>query len=141
MNIGSLKSNNLGGVGPEFGDPEELRYGPTIQVEGRDVDLVVVVASGAYEVAGDYATFQGSNEDFGAINVKDDTTAHLRFEFRDSETDELTGIDDFVFALVDIDQNKNEGRHGERLCVDDDMFSQRAGRAGKSFLDERRHRS
>ena len=125
MTVGNLIYNNLGGVGPAFGDPEELRYGPTIQTdEGRDVDLVVTVASGDYFVADDYATFQGANEDFGSINVRDASTAHLSFEFRDSETDELTEISNFIFTLVDIDQNKNEGRHGEKLCVNSDLFSQ-----------------
>mmetsp|Transcript_19852 Transcript_19852/g.62178 ORF Transcript_19852/g.62178 Transcript_19852/m.62178 type:complete len:237 (+) Transcript_19852:4749-5459(+) len=89
-------------------------------VDNDDVELVITVASGTYEVADDYASFQGMNGDFGVINVKDDTTVHLNFAFEDSNGDPVA-LNNFVFSMVDIDQHKAD-KHGESLCVASDAF-------------------
>ena len=119
----SLLANNLGGAGPDFGDAEELRIGPVATVNGRDVDVAITVASGDYAVASDYADYQGMLGNMGVVNVHDGTTAHLRFSFVDAITNAAVELEKFYLIFVDIDENKKENRHSERLCVDDGEYA------------------
>ena len=71
-----ILTNNLGGVGPNTGDSEVLRYAAVTEKDGRQVDLVVSVQDGSeYLVADNFAEYQGVWEMFGQINVRDDSTA------------------------------------------------------------------
>ena len=51
---------------------------------------------------------------FGQINVRDDSTAHLRFSFVDSETEEPVVLRRFYVTVFDIDQQRSENRHTQR---------------------------
>ncbi|KAH8073367.1 calcineurin-like phosphoesterase [Aureococcus anophagefferens] len=54
---GRVSGNNLGGIGPDGGDPV-LRYASVTEKDGRDVDLVVSVAEGYdYAAADNFATY------------------------------------------------------------------------------------
>ena len=120
-----ILSNNLGGLGPNFDDPEELRYAAVTQFDGRDVDLVVAIQEGKeahYSVADNYAQYQGTWEMFGQINVRDNSTAFLQFQFVDSVTGDAVVLNKFYVTIFDIDENRKDNRHKEALCVDADQF-------------------
>lgn len=113
-----LLANNLGGLGPNFDDPEELRYGQV----ARGIDLVVTADAATYAVADDYELYQGKWEMFGQINVHDDSTATLSFEFQDSNGGEAVELEEFYLTVFDLDEQKNDDRHEEELCVDAGQF-------------------
>ncbi|KAH8055962.1 calcineurin-like phosphoesterase [Aureococcus anophagefferens] len=113
-----LVANNLGGAGPAFGDEPVLRYADVWRGDGSPVDLVVSVQEGTdYAVADDYANYQGLWNQYGQINVRDNSTAHLVFSFVDSATERPVALERFYFTIFDIDQQRNENRHREMLCA------------------------
>ena len=114
----TLTANNLGGAGPNFDDEPVLRYADVTTKDGESVDLVVSVVDGTeYLVADNYDKYQGQWELFGQINVRDDSTASLRFSFVDS-ADEPVVLNKFYITVFDIDQQRKDNRHKERLCID-----------------------
>ncbi|KAH8066757.1 calcineurin-like phosphoesterase [Aureococcus anophagefferens] len=118
-----LVSNNLGGAGPVFSDPEVLRYAGVVErTDDSPVDLVVSAVDGAYRTADNYALYQGLWNQYGQINVRDNSTARLRFSFVDAATDLAVGLERFYVTIFDIDQQRKPNRHREMLCIDDDQY-------------------
>jgi len=106
----------LGGQGPKDGD-EEIRYGRVANYNGIDLDLVVTAQTtySAHDVTRNNAdTAPGMSGCFGAINVKNDTSVRLRFEFQNSNGGALDFGDDtsFVFGIYDID-HRGQGNSEE----------------------------
>ena len=129
--------NNLGGVGPNADDDPVLRYAHVTEKDERPVDLVVSVRDGhEYLTADNFAEYQGAWEMFGQINVRDDSTAHLTFSFVDSETSEPVVLERFYVTVFDIDQQRSENRHTERLCVDNDQYDEYVLRESASLVSE-----
>jgi hypothetical protein len=73
--------NNLGGVGPNAGEDEELRYSKIGVVDGEDIDLVVTTTGegGTYET--ESPERNGKSGKFGQLNMQVDTSAGFRFKF------------------------------------------------------------
>ena len=66
--------NNLGGVGPNAGEDEELRYSKIGVVDGEDIDLVVTTTGegGTYET--ESPERNGKSGKFGQLNMQVDTS-------------------------------------------------------------------
>jgi len=84
-----VKYSNLGGLGPDFGVPEAIRYTAVTQVavnnEARTVDLMVTT-SGRYVPCMAYRS--GMHGSFGTVNLANGEDVDLSFSFIDAETDE-----------------------------------------------------
>jgi len=56
--------------------------------------------------------------------VRDASIAHLEFSFVDAETSGPVSLEQFYFTVFDVDMQRSENRHKERLCVDDDQYDE-----------------
>jgi len=100
--------SNLGGNGPDFGKPDEVRYVKVAQENGVYVDLVMKVASGSQ-----YAhTFNQKSRGKGAgvevdclgwIPVKTNTETKFEFSFVVTGTSSVHALKKFNFAILDLD--------------------------------------
>jgi hypothetical protein len=80
--------------------------------------------------------YQGLWESFGQINVRDASTAHLEFSLVDAETGAPVELRKFYFTVFDVDQQRTEDRHREKLCVDTDQYDEYVLREGSSLVVE-----
>jgi hypothetical protein len=68
--------NNLGGKGPNYNQPEELRFTNIGVYNDEEFDLVVTVAEGSNYIATTPET-NGQNGRFGQINLEVGGNIHL----------------------------------------------------------------
>lgn len=98
--LSTLKRNNLGNQGPDVGQ-EGIRYGNVVQVNDRDVDLVVNALT-PYERF--HKSRNGLNGRVGKINLYHERDVDLRFSFVDAETDEPVTMGAFTLSVFDLDE-------------------------------------
>jgi len=114
----NLQFNNLGGKGPVFSDPEELRYASVFEAgwEKQAVDLVIKVADGSTYIPTNTA-FNGLNpptanhSQMAEVNIQCMTETTLNFTFVKSGTDTVFELSNTFFSIFDLDQNKHEVNH------------------------------
>lgn len=161
---GRAAVENLGGLGPDTGGPQELRYariGTVAGVSGfRSFDLVVTLMSPLEGFRSPPANrppvLSGCSGQFGMVAVHAGTHVDLIFTFRDSETDEPVFLPSFDFSFFDLDdvskQVQVDGFYsytlhepltnvvdlGDESCESPDSFSVpcRAFRACNASADE-----
>lgn len=100
--LSNVVSNNLGGVGPNTDDPEEIRYKDAINLNGRLVDVVLVALQ-------PYVTpkpERNGNKDglFGRFTIRTGTSTQMNFLFQDAATHEPVAIPDISLTFYDIDE-------------------------------------
>ena len=105
----NLASKNLGGTGPVFTDPEELRYAAVGRVNGADFDLVI---RNTTEYLGKKTRPSGCNGVFGLINVAKGSVVDMDFAFEDSLTQQPITVPEFFFSFFDLDEQKNSAKKG-----------------------------
>lgn len=98
--LSSMKYNNLGNTGPDTG-PEGIRYGNVIQMNDRDVDLIVNAVT-PYERF--HRSQNGLNGRVGKINLFHERDVDLRFSFVDAETDAPVTMGAFTLSVFDLDE-------------------------------------
>mgnify|MGYP007048717887 CR=1 FL=1 len=79
---------------------------------------------GNHAAEDNFAQYQGTWGQFGQINVRDDSIAHLEFSFVDAETSGSVSLEQFYFTVFDVDQQKDPEKHAEALCIDNDQFDE-----------------
>ena len=67
----------------------------------RPFDLLITSPDGSYNPH--EPEMNGCNGAFGGLNVRLGTDAHLKFEFRDSATDEVVTLPIFYWSFFDVD--------------------------------------
>jgi len=97
----TVEYNNLGGVGPNTGDPEEVRISGGGQTSsGVPFDLVVTTV-------GAYTAQNPANTDikggFFKINIKCDTSATFKFSFVVPGTNTPVTVSEVHMAMFDLD--------------------------------------
>jgi len=109
-----VKHSNLGGLGPDSGDPV-LQYRNIFPTESTKIDLVVSDASGTY--AASKPKMNGIIDDLGRIAVKSGSSVTLQFSFVDSEDSSPVDVSQLAFSVFDLDTGKR-GRSAEtvELC-------------------------
>jgi len=105
-----VTANNLGGLGPNFSDPEEIRYSGVHD----KFDMVVTVGPGYHTVPNKYGLSGSTNNGllgkFGQINTAGSSQADLKFRLVDAGTNNLFKInadEKIQFSIYDLDSNKN----------------------------------
>lgn len=103
MTLSKLVHSNLGKKGPDFDQPEGLRFNHVLENKGKSVDLIV-------HALNEYNPQNNSqnrvNGAFVQINIARDNSVDLKFRFLDSETNEDVVIDFMYFSLFDIDEGR-----------------------------------
>lgn len=111
-----VTSNNLGGMGPNEGDPEELRYQAIARLsDGRDVDLVVTTESPYTRVKS--AMNGKGKKGLGKINLENGQGVELKFRFESTLTGHPVAVPAFMFSVADLDEGEN-GNGRETLMID-----------------------
>jgi hypothetical protein len=98
--LSTIKYNNLGNQGPDSG-PEGIRYGNVLQLNDRDVDLIVNAIT-PYERF--HKSQNGLNGRVGKINLFHERDVDLRFTFVDSENDSPVTMGAFTLSVFDLDE-------------------------------------
>ena len=107
----SLVHNNLGGYGPAFDDPPELRY-TNVQMGDLDAglrhsfDLVVTNTTKYLGVLDDSVAANGMTGDFGQLGIFYGATA-FRFQFVETGGTAPFAADELAMTFYDFDRGKN----------------------------------
>lgn len=103
--------NNLGGMGPDVGGPEGIRYGNVATVDGESVDLLLT--------ADGYNTTKtrrnGLTGEIGIVNMVNNNAAQFKFKFLVAGTDTPKTMGQFILSFLDLDKGMKGGR--ERLTI------------------------
>lgn len=96
-----LTENNLGGLGPNTGDPKVLRYNKIGTFNGKDLDLVV---SADFRYRQGDPTRNGKNGNFGQISLQagDEAEFMFQFEFADAHGVAVE-LPEFYITFFDLD--------------------------------------
>jgi len=108
----NLKFNNLGGMGPVFTDPPELRYEKVLVTPWINtvLDLVVTVAEGStYEVQsttlnGLWPASDPGHQQMGQINIKCGTQTTFNFTFVETGTHTPYYLSNAFLSIYDLDE-------------------------------------
>jgi len=109
-----VTANNLGGVGPNFSDKQEIRYSNV----ANEVDLVVTIDKAnqkAPYAANNGAITNGVNGKFGQVNVLGGTSASLTFTLVEAGTEVPVYVapdQKVFFSVYDLD-NSGPGKPGK----------------------------
>lgn len=109
-----VKLSNLGGLGPDSGDPV-LQYGNIFPSESSEIDLIVSDASGTYSAS--KPERNGIVDDLGRIAVKAGSSVTLQFSLVSSEDGTPVDVSELAFSVFDLDTGPR-GRSAEtvELC-------------------------
>jgi hypothetical protein len=106
----NLKFNNLGGMGPVFTDPPELRYENVLVTPWTNhaLDLVVTNTS-TYHVEstsfnGLWPTIDPGHQQMGQINVKSGTQTTFDFTFVETGTNTPYYLSNAFLSIYDLDE-------------------------------------
>ena len=110
--------NNLGSGGPQWADPEEMRFKSIGRHDGRLLDLVVR-ALGPYKPH--TARANGCRGHFGQLNLRVGDHVKVEFSLRDSESDEAIAPESFHFSVFDFDGGEDP-RIVEWIYIDNDAY-------------------
>jgi len=107
VRFSNLVHNNLGGIGPD-GGPQQMRFGRVCNVQGQDVDLVLMTIS-PYRGRSQIGTgpANGLYGGTGLITVGRGSQVTVRFAFVRSGTDQFTRVGSFVITILDVDSNRS----------------------------------
>ena len=105
--------NNLGGEGPNVGDPEEMRFRGAGSYLGSPIDIVITTSS-PYERVTNYITAQGCFGQFGAIQVRRSQQVGFDVSFVDQVSGNPVTLPGFYWTFFDID-GQDEWREGVRV--------------------------
>lgn len=115
-----VTQNNLGGMGPNFDDREELRYSGIGRYNGRSLDLVVTTTGPGYQPADSTNNGRSSpHSKFGQINAGagipkgKNGKVDLRFTIEFGSTREAVRLPGFYMTFLDIDQNGGDGKNSK----------------------------
>jgi hypothetical protein len=113
----SVTANNLGGVGPNKSDKQEIRYADV--ADGIDLVLTVNSAKQArkYEVNPKWFG-NGINGKFGVVNIKGGTSVALKFTLVEAGTENPVSIapdQKVFFSVFDLDNSDKSGKRHEYL--------------------------
>jgi len=111
----NLKSDNLGGMGPNLGDPQEIRFGNVFQTAAnQEVDLVITnLTAYAHNRQGDENCLNG---EYGNINVLTGTSVSLKFELKVGDAP-LQHVPRVAFTIFDVDEGRrNKGQEYVSVC-------------------------
>jgi hypothetical protein len=111
-----VTSNNLGGLGPNLNDAEEIRYSRVGVFEGGALDLVVTAdkdISQNWTYKPWNVSQNGLNGEFGIVNLfsgeeRHDSEVHLHFAIVQSGTSTPVVLDAFAFMFFDFDTGLHE---------------------------------
>jgi hypothetical protein len=98
--LSTMRYNNLGGQGPDSGT-EGIRYANVIQMNDRNVDLIVNALT-PYERF--HRSTNGLNGRVGKINLYHERDVDLRFSFVDAQTDAPVTMGAFTLSVFDLDE-------------------------------------
>jgi len=101
--LSSLVYSNLGKKGPDFDQPEGLRFNHILENKGKSVDLIVHALS---EYNPQNISQNRLNGKFVQINIAREQSVDLKFRFVDSDTSEDVVIDFMYFSMFDIDEGR-----------------------------------
>lgn len=101
--LAQVMYSNLGGGGPDFGQPEGIHYHNIATVQGRTIDLHVN-AVGEYEPF--KATRNGMKGHYGILNMHKNYQATFDFKFVDAATQRPETLNSVYFSVFDMDEGK-----------------------------------
>mmetsp|Transcript_67684 Transcript_67684/g.220350 ORF Transcript_67684/g.220350 Transcript_67684/m.220350 type:complete len:2076 (-) Transcript_67684:113-6340(-) len=106
FDLGHVVHNNLGGAGPDSGDPRVLRFDHVATVDGSCVMLEMQVADGGYYTAGARgATKNGVSElgsRLGVLNVQAQSRVDINARFLDCATGAPARMSKFNFTFYGV---------------------------------------
>lgn len=103
LTLSSLVYSNLGKKGPDFDQPEGLRFNRILENKGKSVDLIVHALN---EYNPQNISQNRLNGKFVQINIARSQSVDLKFRFVDSATSEDVIIDFMYFSMFDIDEGR-----------------------------------
>jgi len=111
---GCVLYSNLGGEGPDFDKPHEIRYHDVFPQSNVTTDLIIRNTS---EYTGSNVSNNGQHGEYGVVNVAQDSYVNLTFKFVDSETGKrrIKLLDGYHFTIYDFD-NQKDG-HGVEIVT------------------------
>jgi len=110
LNLSVVLSNNLGGQGPDFDEPNQtVVFGDVFPDFEHKVNLVISNYS-AYVPKS--SARNGLKGVFGVLNLKSGEEVGLRFDFVNADTGAPEEVPAFLFSLYDLDTG-NQGKGGE----------------------------
>lgn len=101
--LSHLVYSNLGSKGPDFKEPEGLRFSNIVMHNGKSVDLIVHALS---EYNPQNVSQNKLNGKFVQINIARDASVDLKFRFVDSKTSDDVVVDFMYFSMFDIDEGR-----------------------------------
>lgn len=109
-----VTQNNLGGLGPNLKDKQEIRYSGALTKGGKKGDLVVTVdtAAGPYKV--NKAIRNGLLGKFGQINIQSGSSSTFKFQFVEAGTDtpfSIEASEKVLFSVYDLDAGAATDEH------------------------------
>ena len=121
--MSSVQQNNLGGQGPDTGEPVLTfeRVAKTSKTKTVDLQIRAITA---YQSLTLDSNGVGSSPQFGQISVTAEVTASnkgrvdtmLNFEFLDSDTQAQAQFDFFTFGMFDLDKDEQQ-KEQEVVCL------------------------
>jgi len=102
---GAEVSSNLGGLGPDFGAPQELRFKRVLKLvkTGEELDLVVTNTT---EYSANDILKNGEQACFGRINIQSPGSLTMDFKLVATGTDNLVDDLEHDFTVMDLDHSK-----------------------------------
>lgn len=118
LDLTNVKQNNLGGMGPDSGEPE-LRFGPITTYGGNAVDLVITTD----EYDPPWTGGNGFDGVFNKINQASGKEYEYIFSFQNAATGQQIELDSFAFSFFDLDGNKwQEVKESMTVCGASSLF-------------------
>jgi len=100
MTLAHADRNNLGGMGPNKGQPKVVRFVNVFPAYSKVIDLEVSTTSKYYP---HNTSANGRIGAMGRLNLKTGSYADITFHFRDHHTNEPTDAPRFLFSIMDMD--------------------------------------
>jgi len=115
-----LTANNLGGHGPEDGDPV-IRWSGIATVRGSLVDLEISAGEN-YDPQKPELNGNSDGGPLGNINMNLGSTADITFTFKDQATGEPAVLDEFYISFFDFDKEQQGGSTESLYSGDHDSY-------------------
>lgn len=117
LKIDTAVNSNLGGMGPDYGEDENIRYSNVLRRGDQDIDLLVV-ADSAYTGKTSVNGVGGEgNGAMGVVSIWTGTQVDLTFQFVKAGTKEPIEVDNFLFSVLDMDIGR-KGKGQESMTFD-----------------------
>jgi hypothetical protein len=103
LTMSELIYSNLGRKGPDFGQPEGLRFKQVLMNKGKPVDMMVHALN---EYKPQNISQNRLNGHFVQINIARSQSVDLKFRFVDTQTSDDVVVDFMYFSMFDIDEGR-----------------------------------